>query len=444
MSTRPPTTAYPRLARAAIALGLGLASTGCPPQGAAVLAPVETVEPALGDDVFVRATGSGATEAEAEAAARVALGEALLGDAAWTELAELEVHRPTLDPRRAQTSADGAEVELGLTRAQAAAVLSAFESAEPPADGPPAWRDALTAARRAHLAAHACARRRELFGSECEPVDTTEADAALMQLGQGLVLDPVYRYGVPVDAEGRPLRDPAVWVFWGGVPVAEVPVAAPGPADAPALGRGRSDLTGRAAIEVADDAPLAPLRIAVDGEALLGPLRSLAPRAEATLEPVTVGWDRWGMVIGRKGEGWLRSDATMAGLHEGMRKAGHGDPMLMTPTESEPLVDTRGDARTEAARAVGDLYSGRLDVVLVLDYDSRFASRMGGNRVWYEAEGTLEARSAWTGEVLARAEARVEADGIGDERAEKAARRKLAATLIEQVLDDPPPAQPPG
>ncbi|MEX1362439.1 MAG: hypothetical protein AB1Z98_04890 [Nannocystaceae bacterium] len=388
-------------------------------------------------DVFVQVVGAAATEDQAYALAERALAEALLGDEAWAALVGLTVHRRGVDPQRVDSTADGVEVRLGLTRTQAIGVLSSFENAEPEASGPQAWRESLLAAYQAHVAAHACRRRGELFGSQCEPVATDDADQMLARLRDGLALDPVHRYGVPADADGHPLRDPAVYVFWGGVPMADVPVVVEGPPEAGSSPQHlRSDVSGRATIEGVTDAGAFPLRVRIDADALLGPLRELAPRAETTLEPVAVGWDRWAMVVERERDGLQRSDATMSGLLDGMRKAGHGAPMQLTVAQSEPLLARDDATRVEAASALGDAYAGRLDVVLLLRYESRFASRMGGNRVWYEAEGSLEARSVWTGRVLARAEAKVEADGVGDERAEKAARRELGATLVQQVLAD--------
>lgn len=421
---------------------LGTMALGCRTQAGSIPAASVTPpvgDPPLADDLFLRVTGQGSTEDEAYAAAERALAEALLEDPSWATLVGLTVHRRGVDPQSTRPKGEGVEVELGLSRPDAAGVLSAFENGEPPVDAPPAWRDAIVTARRAHLAAHACRRRAALFESECEPADTSEADGALAQLSSGLVLDPVHRYGVPVDGEGRPLREPGVYVFWGGVPMAEVPVVAE-PVQADPAGepgeplRGSADLTGRAMLPIDPTVPFTPLRVHLDGEALLGPLRDLAPSAETTLEPVAVGWKRWGMVIGRGDEGLQRSDETMAGLAAGMREAGLGKPMQMTPPQMMPLLEARGDERIAAVKALGDEYAGRLDVVLVLTYESRFASRMGGNRVWYEAEGRLEALSVWTGEVLAQATDKVEVDGIGDERAEKAARRALAEALVKTVL----------
>lgn len=394
-------------------------------------------QPAPLPDVFVQVVGAGATEDQAYAEAERALAEALLGDEAWAALVGLTVHRRGVDPQRVDPTAEGVEVRLGLTRTQAIGVLSSFENAEPEATGPQAWRESLMAAYRAHVAAHACLRRGELFGSQCEPVATDDADQMLARLREGLALDPAHRYGVPVDADGHPLRDAAVYVFWGGVPMADVPVVVEGPPEAGSPPQHlRSDVSGRATIEGVTDAGAFPLRVRIDADALLGPLRELAPRAETTLEPVAVGWDRWAMVVERDRDGLQRSDATMSGLLSGMQKAGHGAPMQLTVAQSEPLLAGDDSTRVAAASALGDAYAGRLDVVLLLHYESRFASRMGGNRVWYEAEGSLEARSVWTGRVLARAEAKVEADGVGDERAEKAARRELGATLVQQVLAD--------
>jgi hypothetical protein len=59
---------------------------------------------------------------------------------------------------------------------------------------------------------------------------------------------------------------------------------------------------------------------------------------------------------------------------------------------------------------------------------------MSDTRVWYDAQGKLSAYNAWTGAVVATIETSVTASGVGDRRAEAAAREQLATALAELYL----------
>ena len=390
------------------------------------------VEP-LGEEAFVQARGAGATEEEAYAAANAALAEALLGDASWATIVPLTVHGPDADLMHAGPTAEGFEAVVGLTRARAVAVLSEFEHGEVTFEGPAVWRDAILAYRRAHVAAQACARRMELFESECS-IETADADAAVARLGEGLVLVSSHAGGVPVNADGRLLRRPGVVAIWGGVPVADLPLLLTAPPELPWVQPAvKTDLAGVASLGEPDEAATwATVTIRVDGRALLGPAGDEVFTTELSLEPRSVGPKRWTLALdgGKKGD----TDEAVAVIQQSMNAAGYGGPVSIGSGPARALTRAPADQREAEALALGDSMGGRLDVVLVLTYATRFASKMGGSRVWYEAEGQLEARDVWTGKTLASASKKIEADGVGEARADKAARKKLAKTLIDEVI----------
>lgn len=427
--------------RWALALVGWLAAAGCPGRGdapAPTVTPDEPAEaaPSLGPDVFVHATGRGATEDEAYAAAQQALAEVVLGDAAWLSLVPLQVHRRALDPQRVTSNEEGFAVAVGLPRERVSALVLELEGADPGARGPVAWQEPLQAYLRAHLASHACVRRSLLFTVRCETGLTDGVDAELDRLAESLVLVSGYPDGVPVDAQGRPLRTPVAFAVWSGVPLPGLPLVVEGPGVASLVGdRLVTDELGRAQVMLREGETLGALRLRVDGAALLGPRAHAAPRTELRIEPRAVGLQRWALVTtrGRRASG-VDDDAGVV-VRTRLQNAGMGVPLPLRPHDAEALRTATGDARMQRLTAVADAMSGKLDLLLVLAYDTRFASRMGGGRVWYEAEGTLEARDAWSGQVRALAKTRVEADGMGDDEAEAAASRKLAEALATEVLD---------
>ena len=94
-----------------------------------------------------------------------------------------------------------------------------------------------------------------------------------------------------------------------------------------------------------------------------------------------------------------------------------------------------GEARSERLRQVADALAGRVDVVFVATVGSRFANKMGGTRVWYEASADLEVYDAWTGRLLTRMRKSATASGIDNDRADRAARRQLGAVLAGGLLE---------
>lgn len=421
----------------AVLLGTGCPSDSAPPP---TVAPVDApVQASLGEDVFVQAAGRGATEDEAYAAARQALAEAVLGDAAWAAVVPVEVHRRGVDPQRVTRTSGGVEMAVGLPRERVSAMVLELEGVDPQPRGPVAWQESLQAYLRAHAAAQACVRRSALFSAQCEPPHTDDVDATIAGLGDGLALVPAYPDGVPVDARGRPLRDPTVYVLWRGVPLAGLPMQLQGPGVA-ALAQPSliTDAQGQARVPLLDPLPdgmaLGTLELRIDGAALLGPRAAAAPRTSLRIEPRPVGLQRWAMVVTRGGKVSGAKDQARAVLEAQLKTAGLDAPQPLGSRDVEAIRTATGERRAQRVSAMADGMSGRVDLLLVLTYDTRFTSRMGGGRVWYEAEGTLEAYDAWTGQLRAQSKLRVDVDGMGDDKAEAAAARRLAEQLSTAVL----------
>jgi len=122
-------------------------------------------------------------------------------------------------------------------------------------------------------------------------------------------------------------------------------------------------------------------------------------------------------------------------LGEALAERGAEPPLALDRSTSRALQ--RASRRAGTLRALANEQGGALDVVLAATVESHFASRMGSRRTWYEAEAEVQAFLAWTGESLGRFEARGNANGIGDERAEAAAREKVARDLARQLAAAP-------
>lgn len=113
--------------------------------------------------------------------------------------------------------------------------------------------------------------------------------------------------------------------------------------------------------------------------------------------------------------------------------------------DSVPIIDINGIKKVELQRsddrkkafqkAAATIPEGRLDTILILEFDTQFASRMGGGRLWYEGEGTLTKYNARTGEAIYSISATVHADGVGDDGAELAAAHRLGSELSQQAIE---------
>lgn len=378
----------------------------------------ETTE---GVSAWLLAQGVGGTAEEAEANARERLAADLLGDPRWLALYPIEIHNSQQDAGPVVEQADGqVSVTLGLSRARAAAVISEFEMGRPTLSGPDAWRETLYAVISARAAAHVCRRRRALFAAQCETGDLSESEAELHALATSVRLVAEYQDGVPVDAEGKVLRMPAVFVLWNGVPAAEVPLSTkPG-------GAQLSDAAGRVPVDIATGAAMpTDAVVQVDAGKVLGPLAAAWPEAPLHLLARPLTLSRWTLASLGNGSGGPLVKALRAALAD----SGLGAQATSSPKPFEAAARGPAGRRASALAAAAHEARGAVDYVFAANVSSTFSSRMGGNRVWFQAVGSVEVFDAWTGEKILALEAKERGAGVGDDAADQAARAKLVATL---------------
>ncbi|MEM6296567.1 MAG: hypothetical protein AAGA54_35200 [Myxococcota bacterium] len=426
-----------RVRKAASRLILALPLVGCTPstQPAATTPPTQPAAatpqppPEAAVEGFVVGQGRGADEAEAYAQALAQLTEALLGDARWPAVVPVVVYDRNEDLYDVVTHDGTTRVAIGLTESRAATALGEFEYAKPAITGPEAWNDALYQAVASHAALVACQRRELLFGVRCQAPQTTEIDTQLSTIGAGVSLTPVIDGGVPVDAEGRTLRQARMLVLWNGAPTSGVPLQVAMP-----------DGTTRTA--VSDDAGEVDLPVnvgtawpgaittSVDPNALLGPLAEAWPSVSATAEARPVDPKRWALVL----EGETPARGVFAQSLRGALEPTLGPPVRLSKRDVDALRSAGPADRARLLVALGDRFAGQLDVVVFASANARFASRAGGSRVWFEASGEVVVHEVWGAGELGRAKKDVTASGVGDRRAGDAARRKLAGAVGPATL----------
>lgn len=386
---------------------------------------------------FVEARGSGETEEQAQSAALELLREGVLG----ADLAvSVQIHDPARDPRQVDRTGGAVTVWLGLSEERVREVLAAVEAIPAPSLAPP-FATPVATLHGAALQGAVCERRRALFQEECEPPDTTSLAGQVRELATQVRLRAAHEGGVPVDEAGRPMRDGAVVVEHvqpdgSARPLPGIAVVARVERDGPPIGRTSTDEDGRAQLTLERGQPLTePLFVAIDREAMLGPVASHWPAREVRLVARPRDIRRWTGVARERVAGRTSTDgAFVAGLQAAMRSHGSRAPMQLEDDERDRLLATTSRQRAEVFPELADTWGGRVDYVLIGDVESDFASRMGQTRVWYEAQGRLEAVDAWSGRTLATVETSVTAPGLGDERAARAAHRALAEQLVVRLM----------
>ena len=419
---------------------LATLAVGCTPRGGQTVTPPTDSDPPRprgptheateATTAWLSVRGQGRDREEATLDAERELAARLLGDPAWLVLYPVRLHDPKHDVGPVVSeSADAVSVSLGLSRARAAALMSQLEMSSPELGGPPAWRDVMYGFVAAQGAAHVCERRRALFDATCEQGDLEQSRSAIAELATSVTLVPTYRDGVPVDHEGRVLRAPSVFVLWNGVPVGDVPVVVEGQR----IDAHVSDAAGRVALELEVGAPMPTAAHArVDAEALLGPLAPVWPDVTVGLAPRPITLTRWTVAVSPNTDRDVVED-----LRTALSKSGLGAPADSSAALLREVAGASPSKRGKSLAAIADDARGAVDYVVLGDLESAFASRMGGSRVWFEARGHLEVFEAWSGTSVARVEAKERASGVGDARADEAARAKLVSTLVEALRKHP-------
>ncbi|MFW6051543.1 MAG: hypothetical protein ACODAU_10230 [Myxococcota bacterium] len=416
----------------------------------------DAVEPET-PDAFLEASATGPSEEAAYRAAVRRLEVALYGTAGWAELAGAPVHDPEGDPTRLVPEDGAARAVVGLTRETVRGHLEALPDRLAVPDAPAWLADSLEEALRVHAVRLACERRRALLDADCEPVDTDGVDAEVRTLALSILIEPKYEGGVPLDDARRPLRAPAVVARRVGAQGGLEPVRGlwlrarwAGEADEEGEGGGlerrrvRTGADGQAAFPLAEEAAWpGTLRIEVDAGAWLGPLARLWAGQAVRVDGRATNLRRWGALVTERVGGSGAPDGIFAdALRHALDDRGAAGAVSLRTEHRERLERAHRAGRLERVLPeVADDLGGRLDVLLVAEVDSEFASRMGTSRVWYEARGRVRALDAWTGSTLATVESAVTEPGVGDRRADRAARqglgRALAEALLQAVEGDP-------
>jgi hypothetical protein len=396
----------------------------------------------------VEASGIGATETEAYAQALTMLEGAVYGDDPWARDAGLAVHDPDRDLIH-QGEAPGRRIRvlLGLERERVDGLLQELASQPLPPSVPAALSEALASPHGMYMEALACERRLELLDEPCEAPRREDIATQLQSLAREIRLRTRLAGGIPLDAENRPLRPLDIVVervsARGAItPLAGVPVMVVQPDGADAVGapQVRTDQTGVARFALRDGA-LWPggIRVALDVEAFLGPLSDMWPRTELTPTARTASAKRWSVVVTERVQGnQARTPIFAASLDRAVR-AGGGDPMVALPADAvRKIAAATPSTLPRVLPALADELQGRVDVLVIAELDSEYASRMGAYRVWYEARGRVQVFDMWTGKRLAELQDSVTATGVGDERADQTARSQLADKLAPELAKVPP------
>lgn len=418
-------------------------ATSAPP---AAEDPAPPPEPAAELDALVVADATAATEQEAYAEASRRLETALYGSEAWADQLDRPVHDRARDPIRVSEGDGAVRVELGLERDAVRSRLDAIDAHTFQVDAPPSVASAIEAALAAHLQRLACERRRALLDGECTPVETDGVDAEVRTAALSILLEPTYLDGVPLDDHGRPLRVPTVQArrvgAQGGLdPVAGLKLQATSQdgGEPPAVARAAvtTGRGGEAEFPLADGAAWpGALRVRVVAEDWLGPLAHLWPTEPVRLEGRSTDLRRWSALVTERVQGSITRDGVFARkLSQTLRERGARTPASLSAEDERRLEQAvRGGRVERVLPTVADAQAGRLDVLLVAQVDSEYASRMGANRVWYEARGQIRAIDAWTGRTMATVDGAVSESGVGEGRAARAARESLARTLVDDLL----------
>ncbi len=412
---------------------------GCGSSGAAGSA---TVTHAGAETLAFSASATGPTEEQAYALARRRLLAALLGDdsqgtmAALSEPLSATLHVQGSDHLHFTRVDGGIQADVGLSRESLRSAFSRLDAAlakAPASSGTHALAPAIQAWQWASLRRTSCLRQRQLVNDmPCEPVDTTPENQRLQKVLSEVRLRPVYAGGIPMKKQAW-LRPVAVLATLAGEqneqPLPDLPVRIQASDHSPAV-LARTDASGIATRPIPKGMPASTTWTAtLDWDEMVGPGAKLAIPVSTSLQGRSIGFARSALVhVQGKTPVLEAGQALLAALKGPMAQL-----VELPDAEAKQLSQAGSEKMKDVAPKVAEHMRGALDTILVLDAESEFASRMGTQRVWYEARGTLRVFDAWTGEVVTEVSATVTEAGIGEERAESAAREALGRELAGKL-----------
>ncbi|WP_152629406.1 hypothetical protein [Haliangium ochraceum] len=389
---------------------------------------------------FLEAEAEADSEEEAYAAAVSELEELVYGDEGWLREGALPVHEPGSDPMYRTDSEGGGEgglvrVVVGLERERVDALLQELSSQPMPSSVPATLAPSLESAYGLYIEALVCERRRELLDdSSCHAPGEDEIRANLQRVADDIHIRTRFEGGVPLDRNRQPLRPLEVFVERVSgkttrtpLPALPVSVQQPEGEDALSYAVAVTDEHGLARFSFREGARFSKgLRVSLDLGDPLGPLAELWPDSEMVPLGREVGLRRWAVIAEERVQGSEVGDKVFVqSLDESMQAAG-GVARVSLPSAVRGEIEKAGSSALEAMLpAIAERLQGQVDVLVVAELDSEYASRMGAYRVWYEARGRAKVYDMWTGALLAAVEHTVTATGVGDERADREARAKL-------------------
>jgi hypothetical protein len=397
----------------------------------------------------VEASGTGASENEAYEQALAMLEDKVYGDDPWARDLGLAVHDPDRDLlHQEEVAGKRIRVLVGLERERVDGLLQELASQPLPAAVPVALAEALASPHGMYMEALACERRQELLDEPCEAAPRREdISAELPSLAKEIRLRPRLAGGIPLDGDNRPLRPLEVVVervsprgVITPLPGVPVMVVQPDGVDAVSATQARTDSTGVARFELRDGVPWpGGIRVALDVATFLGPLAETWPQSELSPPTRPVSVKRWSVSVTERVQGNQARERIFAASLDRAVRAGGGEPMVALPVEAmRKITAATPSTLPRVLPALADELQGRLDVLVIAEIDSEYASRMGAYRVWYEARGRIQIFDVWTGKRLAELQDAVTATGVGDERADQAARSQLAEKLATELAKVPP------
>lgn len=417
--------------------------TACASSGATTGSAAAPAPAAGHDSPALSASATAPTEEQAYALARHRLLAALLADPSVVATNPLNqrlstaVHVQASDPLRI-TRVDGgvqAAIELGRESLRSAfGRLDTVLAQAPEPTSANALAPAIHALRLAGLRRAVCLRQRQLLASDarCEPVDTTAESRRLELILAGVRLRPVYAAGIPMTNQSwlRPLAVMAILDGAGGEqPLPELPLRVQASGGSPPF-QVRTDASGIATQSIAKSTPAATTwTVTLDLAEVLGPDAKLAPSVSTILRGRPTGLARSALIHTHG-----KAPAVETGRELVVALKGHiTSPIELAEAVARQLSEAGIEKMKDVAPKVADHLRGDLDTILLLDAESEFASRMGTQRVWYEARGTLRVWDAWTGGLVTEVSASVTEAGLGEERAESAARESLGRELAGKL-----------
>lgn len=395
------------------------------------------------DDGTLRASATAATRDEAYSAAVAELVTAVYGPERWVVDLGLPLHDAARDPVEESVAEDGrVTVTVGLGQERIAEVLTRLAAQPWQTSLPAILAEPIRESYQVYVERLVCQRRHELLGEDCEPPDVADIEVRLRHVAGAIELRPLYEGGVPTDASGRPLRPLRViaeHVAGDGTrtPLAGMPMVAVQPEGTSALEalQAVSDQAGVVSFSFFADAQWPRgLRVALDRETLLGPLAAMWPVHEIEVATRVVEHSRWSALVVERVQGRLVRDGLfLATLDQVLRDSGRQGVTAVPDGGDSALATASAQQRAAMLPELADEWRGRVDRLVIVEVDSEYASRMGTHRVWYEARGHVHVYDVWTGKRLATLKESVTAAGVGDARADRAARAALAAKLADTL-----------